>query len=102
MFLGDLCAKFKAWARQDSGQLWLDDSGKFSISKVLMTLLVLALLFLIIAFTTMAVIEFYFTLRLPSWPVALAGTITALAGVISALYAANKFSPTIPFKREEE
>lgn len=78
-------------------EIFLDDSGKVSMAKILIAVIVLNSTFLVLVFTVLAAIEFYFTHKLPQWPAALAGTITALVAGISALYASNKFSPTIPF-----
>ena len=78
-------------------EIVLDDSGKVSLAKIGVILLVGLIFILGLSYTIMGIISFSRTGRIPEWPVALAATITAIVGGISALYTANKFSKTIPF-----
>ena len=65
-------------------QLITDDSGKLSLSRVLMTICV-------IAYLTYAGAIVYFKHELPDIP-------GGLVALVTLLYGANKFSPTIPFQ----
>jgi len=78
-------------------EIFLDDSGKVSIAKVMIAAIVLMMFEIVNTYIFFAVYEFFETKKIPQWPVAVAGLITALGGVIGILYGANKFSPTIPF-----
>ena len=83
-------------------EIFIDDSGKISLAKCCIVLIVLLIALLVISWVIFGVIEFQHTQRIPAIPQGLSWTITALVGCISALYASNKFSPTIPFKGEGE
>jgi len=102
IFICQLYKKLKHFVLNDAYQLWLDDSGKYSMAKVSITAIIFMIILLVITYLTFAVIEFAHTLKIPTWPVAIAGAITALVGCISALYAVNKFSPTLPFTKTDK
>lgn len=94
------CALIKSGLKR-LPEIFLDDSGKISLAKVMIVCIVLMMFEIVNVYIFFAIAEFLETKKIPQWPVAVAGLITALGGVIGILYGANKFSPTIPFIKKE-
>lgn len=82
-------------------EIFLDDSGKVSMAKLMIVCIVLMMFEIVNVYLFFAAAEFLETKKIPQWPVAVAGLITALGGVVGILYGANKFSQTIPFIKSD-
>lgn len=78
-------------------EIFLDDSGKISMAKVMIVCIIIMMFEIVNVYLAFAIAEFLSTKKIPQWPIAVAGLITALGGVVGILYGANKFSNVIPF-----
>ena len=83
-------------------EIFLDDSGKVSMAKVMIVCIIIMMWEIVNVYLTFAILEFFSTKKIPQWPVAVAGLVTALGGVIGIFYGVNKFSPVIPFIKKSD